>query len=106
MNSLTITAHALASRRRQGRARACAAYQPSTGPCRGDSGIAQILARAGACRCGTHDSRVVEVSVTRMSNVVSPRGPLPPRVYWRRRLVTLAVLVGIVVLVGRMFGGD
>jgi hypothetical protein len=44
--------------------------------------------------------------VTRMSNVVSPRGPLPPRVYWRRRLVTLAVLVGIVVLVGRMFGGD
>lgn len=41
-----------------------------------------------------------------MSNVVSPRGPLPPRVYWRRRLVTLAVLVGIVVLVGRMFGGD
>jgi hypothetical protein len=44
--------------------------------------------------------------VTRMSNVVSPRGPLPPRVYWRRRLVTLAVLVGIVMLVGRMFGGD
>lgn len=44
--------------------------------------------------------------MTRMSNVVSPRGPLPPRVYWRRRLVTLAVLVGIVVLVGRMFGGD
>jgi hypothetical protein len=41
-----------------------------------------------------------------MSNVVSPRGPLPPKVYWRRRLVTLAVLVGIVVLVGRMFGGD
>jgi hypothetical protein len=48
----------------------------------------------------------MEVSVARMSNVVSPRGPLPPRVYWRRRLVTLAVLVGIVVLVGRMFGGD
>jgi hypothetical protein len=41
-----------------------------------------------------------------MSNVVSPRGPLPPKVYWRRRLVTLAVLVGIVMLVGRMFGGD
>ncbi|HWL96505.1 MAG TPA: hypothetical protein VNP20_04115 [Nocardioidaceae bacterium] len=41
-----------------------------------------------------------------MSNVVSPRGPLPPKVYWRRRLVTLAVLVGIVLLVGRMFGGD
>jgi hypothetical protein len=44
--------------------------------------------------------------VTRMSNVVSPRGPLPPRVYWRRRLVTLAVLVGIVLLLGRVFGGD
>jgi hypothetical protein len=42
-----------------------------------------------------------------MSNVVSPRGPLPPRVYWRRRLVLLAVLVGVVVLVGQLLsGGD
>ena len=40
-----------------------------------------------------------------MSNVVSPRGPLPPRIYWRRRLVLLAVVVGLVLLVGRLFGG-
>jgi hypothetical protein len=40
-----------------------------------------------------------------MSNVVSPRGPLPPRIYWRRRLLLLVVLVGAVVLVGRLFGG-
>jgi hypothetical protein len=40
-----------------------------------------------------------------MSNVVSPRGPLPPRVYWRRRVVFCAVVVGLVLLVGRLFGG-
>jgi len=40
-----------------------------------------------------------------MSNVVSPRGPLPPRVYWRRRLVLCAVVVGLVLLIGRLFGG-
>lgn len=42
-----------------------------------------------------------------MSNVVSPRGPLPPRVYWRRRLVLVAVVTGVVLLVGRLLtGGD
>jgi hypothetical protein len=40
-----------------------------------------------------------------MSNVVSPRGPLPPRVYWRRRLLLVAVVVGVVVLVTQMLGG-
>jgi hypothetical protein len=40
-----------------------------------------------------------------MSNVVSPRGPLPPKVYWRRRLVALAAVVGIVLLIGQLFGG-
>ncbi len=42
-----------------------------------------------------------------MSNVVSPRGPLPPRIYWRRRLLLLAVVVGVVVLAGQLLdGGD
>lgn len=42
-----------------------------------------------------------------MSNVVSPRGPLPPKVYWRRRLVLVAVLVGVVLLATRVVaGGD
>jgi hypothetical protein len=40
-----------------------------------------------------------------MSNVVSPRGPLPPRVYWRRRLLLFAVVVGVAVLIGQLFGG-
>jgi hypothetical protein len=42
----------------------------------------------------------------RMSNVVSPRGPLPPRVYWRRRLVVLALVCGAALLAGRLFGAD
>ncbi|MGH3366573.1 MAG: hypothetical protein ACRDOY_05170 [Nocardioidaceae bacterium] len=37
-----------------------------------------------------------------MSGVVRPRGPLPPRVYWRRRLFVLVVLAGAVVLAGRV----
>ncbi|HEX2177211.1 MAG TPA: hypothetical protein VHG70_15000 [Nocardioidaceae bacterium] len=40
-----------------------------------------------------------------MSNVVSPRGPLPPRVYWRRRLLLVVVVVGVVVLVTQVLGG-
>ncbi len=33
-----------------------------------------------------------------MSSVVRPRGPLPPKVYWRRRLLVLGILVAIVVI--------
>lgn len=39
-----------------------------------------------------------------MSSLV--RGPLPPGVYWRRRLVVLALLLGVVVLALRALGGD
>jgi len=34
-----------------------------------------------------------------MSSVMRPRGPLPPSVYWRRRLIALAVLVVLIVIV-------
>jgi hypothetical protein len=42
-----------------------------------------------------------------MGKVASPRGPLPARVYWRRRLVLLAVVVALVGLVAWVLpGGD
>ena len=43
-----------------------------------------------------------------MSTVLQPRGPLPARVYWTRRLLALTVLVGILGVVGMAVasGGD
>ncbi|MDQ4007553.1 MAG: hypothetical protein M3211_05605 [Actinomycetota bacterium] len=41
-----------------------------------------------------------------MSNVVSPRGPLPPKVYWRRRLVMLGIVVAVALVVVQAFGGE
>jgi len=40
-----------------------------------------------------------------MSNVARPRGRKPAAVYWRRRIVVLAVLVGLAWLVVRLVGG-
>lgn len=40
-----------------------------------------------------------------MSNVVKPRGPKPAAVYWRRRIVVLAVAAGLVLAVARWVGG-
>ncbi|MDT9594720.1 hypothetical protein RDV89_16660 [Nocardioides zeae] len=40
-----------------------------------------------------------------MSAVTRPRGPLPPRVYWVRRLLLVAVAVVLVVVVARVLGG-
>ncbi|MGH3508199.1 MAG: hypothetical protein ACRDO2_13445 [Nocardioidaceae bacterium] len=43
-----------------------------------------------------------------MSTVLQPRGPLPARVYWTRRLLALAVLVGVLGVIGMAVasGGD
>jgi len=38
--------------------------------------------------------------------LLHPRGPLPPAVYWRRRLVTFGVVVLVLFLVARSCGGD
>jgi len=38
-----------------------------------------------------------------MSSVVRPKGPLPPKIYWRRRLVVLAILVAIIVILVIVF---
>lgn len=38
-----------------------------------------------------------------MSSVVRPKGPLPPKVYWRRRLIVIAVLVAIIVILVLIF---
>ncbi len=43
-----------------------------------------------------------------MSTMLQPRGPLPARVYWTRRLLVLTALVALVTVVGVLFasGGD
>ncbi|MGH3496603.1 MAG: hypothetical protein ACRDP1_03960 [Nocardioidaceae bacterium] len=41
-----------------------------------------------------------------MSSVVRPSGPLPPRVYWTRRLLLLAIVVVLVWGVARCAGGS
>lgn len=41
-----------------------------------------------------------------MARTVRPRGPLPSRVYWRRRLVVLAVPLLLVVVVARVLTGS
>lgn len=41
-----------------------------------------------------------------MTTVTRPRGPLPPRVYWTRRLLVLAVVLALVFVLSRVFGGD
>jgi hypothetical protein len=40
-----------------------------------------------------------------MSTVTRPRGPLPARVYWTRRLLVLVLALGLVLAVARLLGG-
>lgn len=40
-----------------------------------------------------------------MSNVTRPRGPLPPRVYWTRRLLMLGVALALVFGIAHLLGG-
>ena len=41
-----------------------------------------------------------------MPSTVRPRGPLPARVYWTRRIVVLAVPLLLVVVLARVLGGS
>ena len=41
-----------------------------------------------------------------MASTVRPRGPLPARVYWTRRIVVLAVPLLLVVVLARVLGGS
>jgi hypothetical protein len=41
-----------------------------------------------------------------MASTVRPRGPLPARVYWTRRIVVLAVPLILVVVMARLLGGS
>ena len=41
-----------------------------------------------------------------MPTTVRPRGPLPARVYWTRRLVVLVVPLLLVVVLARVLGGS
>ena len=38
-----------------------------------------------------------------MSSVARPRGPLPPKVYWRRRIVVLAILLALILILVIVF---
>lgn len=40
-----------------------------------------------------------------MSSVTRPRGPLPPRVYWTRRVLVLGVAMLLVLGIGKVLGG-
>lgn len=40
-----------------------------------------------------------------MANPLEPRGPLPARVYWTRRLLVLGVALALVVVVAKVLGG-
>jgi hypothetical protein len=41
-----------------------------------------------------------------MSTVTRPRGPLPPRVYWTRRLLVAALALGLVFGISHLLGGS
>jgi len=41
-----------------------------------------------------------------MASTVRPRGPLPARVYWTRRIIVLAVPILLVVVLARVLGGS
>src|SRR5512139_2317017 len=41
-----------------------------------------------------------------MPTTVRPRGPLPARVYWTRRIIVLAVPLLLVVVIARFLGGS
>lgn len=41
-----------------------------------------------------------------MSSVTNPRGPLPSRVYWFRRLLAVGLALALVFAVSRLFAGD
>lgn len=45
------------------------------------------------------------VTVKPMSTMTRPRGPLPARVYWTRRLLVLGLALGLVFGIGRLLGG-
>ena len=48
----------------------------------------------------------LEVSGERMTTVTRPRGPLPARVYWTRRLLLVALALLLVFGVARLLGGS
>jgi len=53
-------------------------------------------------RCGTTMGRARVASVTAMSSLTRPRGPLPRRVYWVRRILVLGTALALVVGIGTL----
>ncbi len=53
-------------------------------------------------RCGTTIRRGALASVTAMSSLTRPRGPLPSRVYWVRRLLVIGTALALVLGIGSL----
>ena len=101
MNSETITDHGARAGRAPGQL-AGVVVVPLAGPGRAASLIAADCSTAPVWRAPTATARPL-ASVGAMRRLT--RGPLPARVYWRRRLVLLGVGLVLVVGIGRLLGG-
>lgn len=49
----------------------------------------------GGARCGTPERAPCPTTVTAMTSVTRPKGPLPARVYWTRRLLLLGIVLAV-----------
>ena len=114
MNSLTMTAHGDA---RPARARAARGRGRRTRPAPAGGGPPGPREGRSWCRDRSQDDRHAAWPVclpgsppptrygVRMSTVTRPRGPLPRRVYWVRRLLVLGIALALVFGIGRLLGG-
>ena len=104
MNSETMTCQAPASADRQGRSRALLAYQASTSCGRPDTKrLCQAAQPPVSLR---HPDETGVYRGREMSAVVRPSGPLPPRVYWTRRILLLVVLALLLAGLLQCVGGS
>src|SRR5437764_9106183 len=107
MNSETRTAHGLADPSRQGRSRAWSSYQQSKRSCRSWWGWRDVSSTVRTLASEWH-RRAVRARGYRvaMTGVARPRGPLPARVYWTRRLLLVAVAFALVFGLAHLLGGS
>lgn len=64
-----------------------------------------ILHLSRGVRCGTTWSDPVLASVAAMTALIRPRGPLPARTYWVRRILILGTALALVVALGNLLTG-
>src|SRR3954468_1916667 len=93
MTSLTSTAQASTPSRRQGRSRAAVAYQSTIASPRS---AAPSTSAQSAVRGGRRVDPGPPALRTTVPAVLHPVGPLPAAVYWRRRVLVLALVLSVV----------